>query len=90
MKHPMIVVCLTIMLPFFARADEGMWTPQQIPALAERLRALGFQGDANARRRLQGGAIVAPDANTERPRLIRQTISLFPRGNARHLSLSVT
>jgi hypothetical protein len=44
------------------RADEGMWMPQQIPALAERLRALGFQGDANMFSDLTGfpmGAIVS-------------------------------
>jgi hypothetical protein len=45
-----------------ARADEGMWMPEQIPALAERLKALGFQGDANAFADLTGfpmGAIVS-------------------------------
>jgi hypothetical protein len=42
-------------------ADEGKWMPQQIPALAERLRALGFQGDPQAFADLTGhpmGAIV--------------------------------
>ncbi|MCL4819880.1 MAG: S46 family peptidase [Vicinamibacteria bacterium] len=28
-----------------ATADEGMWMPQQVPQLAERLKALGFTGD---------------------------------------------
>ena len=42
-------------------ADEGKWMPQQIPALAERLRAIGFQGDPQAFADLTGhpmGAIV--------------------------------
>lgn len=43
-------------------ADEGKWMPQQIPALAERLKALGFAGDAAAFADLTGqpmGAIVS-------------------------------
>jgi hypothetical protein len=42
-------------------ADEGKWMPQQIPALAERLKAIGFQGDPQAFADLTGhpmGAIV--------------------------------
>jgi len=31
-----------------ARAEEGMWMPEQIPELADRLRALGFPGDPAA------------------------------------------
>ncbi len=45
-----------------ASADEGMWMPQQIPALADRLSALGFEGDARAFADLTGqpmGAIVS-------------------------------
>jgi hypothetical protein len=45
-----------------ASADEGMWMPQQIPALADRLKALGFDGDAQAFADLTGqpmGAIVS-------------------------------
>ena len=45
-----------------ASADEGMWMPQQIPALAERLRAAGFEGDPQAFADLTGqpmGAIVS-------------------------------
>ncbi len=45
-----------------ASADEGMWMPQQIPALAERLSALGFEGDPQAFAELTGqpmGAIVS-------------------------------
>ncbi|MFI5169881.1 MAG: S46 family peptidase [Vicinamibacterales bacterium] len=43
-------------------ADEGKWMPQQIPALAERLRALGFEGDPQAFADLTGqpmGAVVS-------------------------------
>jgi hypothetical protein len=43
-------------------ADEGMWMPQQIPALAEKLRAIGFAGDPQAFADLTGqpmGAIVS-------------------------------
>jgi len=43
-------------------ADEGKWMPQQIPALAERLRAIGFEGDPQAFADLTGqpmGAIVS-------------------------------
>ena len=43
-------------------ADEGMWMPQQIPALAEKLRVLGFEGDAQAFADLTGqpmGAVVS-------------------------------
>ena len=29
-------------------ADEGMWMPQQVPALAARLKSLGFQGNPHA------------------------------------------
>src|SRR5207302_9273676 len=51
---------LTLALP--AQADEGMWMPEQIPALGARLKALGFEGDANAFADLTGfpmGAIVS-------------------------------
>ncbi len=43
-------------------AGEGMWMPQQIPALAAKLEALGFTGDAGAFADLTGhpmGAIVS-------------------------------
>jgi hypothetical protein len=42
---PVLVLALAA-LP--AASDEGMWMPQQIPALADRLKALGFDGDARA------------------------------------------
>jgi len=44
------------------RADEGQWMPQQILALADRLRAIGFEGDPQAFADLTGqpmGAIVS-------------------------------
>ena len=44
------------------RADEGKWMPQQIPALADKLRAIGFEGDPQAFADLTGqpmGAIVS-------------------------------
>lgn len=43
-------------------AEEGMWMPQQIPEMAARLKALGFQGDAKAFADLSGqpmGAVVS-------------------------------
>ena len=45
-----------------ASAEEGMWMPEQIPALADRLRALGFEGDVQAFADLTGqpmGAMVS-------------------------------
>jgi hypothetical protein len=53
---------VTVTLAASVRGDEGMWMPEQIPALAERLKALGFQGDAKAFADLTGfpmGAIVS-------------------------------
>ncbi len=43
-------------------AEEGMWMPQQIPELAAKLTALGFQGDPKAFADLTGqpmGAVVS-------------------------------
>jgi hypothetical protein len=62
MKRFGFVLCSLAALGGTGRADEGMWMPEQIPALAERLKALGFQGDANAFADLTGfpmGAIVS-------------------------------
>jgi hypothetical protein len=62
MKRCAYVVCLAFAPLLSARADEGMWMPQQLPALADRLKALGFQGDANAFADLTGfpmGAVVS-------------------------------
>jgi len=43
-------------------ADEGMWMPQQIPQLAQKLKAMGFEGDPKAFADLTGqpmGAVVS-------------------------------
>ena len=60
---PLLACCLCLAgLSGVASADEGMWMPQQIPALAERLRALGFEGDPQGFAELTGqpmGAIVS-------------------------------
>lgn len=54
----LVVVALSVGL----QANEGMWMPQQIPALAEKLRSLGFTGDPKSFADLTGqpmGAIVS-------------------------------
>jgi len=59
-KKPLLL--LPVLLLASASADEGMWMPQQIPALAPRLTALGFQGDPRAFADLTGqpmGAIIS-------------------------------
>ncbi|MEY4940944.1 MAG: hypothetical protein RIQ93_2679 [Verrucomicrobiota bacterium] len=53
---------VSLLLLAAAHGDEGMWLPQQVPALADRLRALGYKGDAKAFADLTGfpmGAIVS-------------------------------
>jgi hypothetical protein len=63
MKAFRVVLIVAIaVLSIGLQAEEGMWMPQQIPALAAKLRALGFQGDSNAFADLTGqpmGAIVS-------------------------------
>jgi len=62
MKRFAFVVYVAVVLANPGWADEGMWMPQQIPDIAGRLKALGFQGDANAFADLTGfpmGAIVS-------------------------------
>ncbi len=57
-----LLACLVVLFATAARADEGMWMPQQIPQLASRLSAMGFQGDPQAFADLTGqpmGAIVS-------------------------------
>ncbi len=59
-----VVLVLSLMLGSVAssRAEEGMWLPRQIPALAAKLQALGFKGDAQAFADLTGqpmGAVVS-------------------------------
>ena len=61
MKTRLNLVLALCLLSAAARADEGMWMPQQIPLLAERLKAMGFRGDPKAFADLTGqpmGAIV--------------------------------
>lgn len=42
---PLLLVCVALACGGSARADQGMWMPQQIPALGDELRALGLQLD---------------------------------------------
>jgi hypothetical protein len=62
MNRLMFALGIVVTLGVSARGDEGMWMPEQIPALAARLKALGFEGNANAFADLTGfpmGAIVS-------------------------------
>jgi len=63
MKTPRTAIVLALLLAALpVCADEGKWMPQQIPALAEKLRAIGFEGDPQAFADLTGqpmGAIVS-------------------------------
>jgi hypothetical protein len=65
MKSPFRVLALAATLVVAAlplAAEEGMWMPQQIPDLAQKLEAMGFAGDAAAFADLTGqpmGAIVS-------------------------------
>jgi peptidase S46-like protein len=64
MRSTRVTVCFILLAGCAgaASAEEGMWMPQQIPALADRLRALGFEGDAQSFADLTGqpmGAIVS-------------------------------
>src|SRR5574342_447010 len=55
-------LALAVLLAAPAGAEEGMWMPMQVPALAPRLAALGFRGDPAAFADLTGdpmGAIVS-------------------------------
>ena len=57
-----IVLGFIVLLSAGVVAEEGMWMPQQIPALAAKLRALGFTGDPKSFADLTGqpmGAIVS-------------------------------
>ena len=57
-----IALGLIVLLSAGVLAEEGMWMPQQIPALAAKLRALGFTGDPKSFADLTGqpmGAIVS-------------------------------
>ncbi|WP_242341034.1 MULTISPECIES: S46 family peptidase [Anaeromyxobacter] len=57
-----LAALLALALGASARADEGMWMPQQLPDLAARLEKLGFTGDARQFADLTGqpmGAVVS-------------------------------
>jgi hypothetical protein len=57
-----LTLSVLVVLTAGLRAEEGMWMPQQIPALAAKLRALGFVGDPKSFADLTGqpmGAIVS-------------------------------
>jgi hypothetical protein len=61
MKRARVFFCL-VLAAAPAAAVEGMWMPQQVPALADRLKALGFEGDPAVYADLTGfpmGAIVS-------------------------------
>ncbi len=58
----LFVLSALLVLTVGVRAEEGMWMPQQIPALAAKLRALGFAGDPKSFADLTGqpmGAVVS-------------------------------
>jgi hypothetical protein len=61
--RPLALLLLTTALAApSARAEEGMWLPRQLPALAGPLAALGFKGDAGAFADVTGfplGAVVS-------------------------------
>jgi hypothetical protein len=62
LKFRLNLVLALCLLSRAARAEEGMWMPQQIPQLAGRLKAMGFRGDPQAFADLTGqpmGAIVS-------------------------------
>jgi hypothetical protein len=62
MKLRLAVTCLVALMAFGAVADDGLWMPQQIPALGEELKRLGLQLDPNQFADLTGfpmGAIVS-------------------------------
>jgi hypothetical protein len=59
-RAPLVAALLLAALPL--PADEGMWMPQQIPDLAQKLKAMGFEGDPQSFADLTGqpmGAIVS-------------------------------
>jgi len=65
----LVLIGFIVLLSTGLLAEEGMWMPQQIPALAARLRALGFTGDPKSFADLTGqpmGAIVSLGAARRR------------------------
>jgi hypothetical protein len=62
MKSLKLLAALALASAFTSHAEEGMWMPRQIPALADRLSALGYKGDPKIFADLTGfpmGAIVS-------------------------------
>jgi hypothetical protein len=62
MKTRFFALLALLAVPIAAVADDGMWMPQQVPALADELKKLGLQIDPNAFADLTGfpmGAIVS-------------------------------
>ena len=43
MRHRLPLLLFTLVFASAALADDGMWMPQQIPALGEELKKLGLQ-----------------------------------------------
>ena len=61
-RFRLLILFAVALLSVGLQAEEGMWMPQQIPALAAKLRALGFVGDPKSFADLTGqpmGAIVS-------------------------------
>jgi hypothetical protein len=61
-RFRVFILFAVVLLSVGLQAEEGMWMPQQIPALAAKLRALGFLGDSKSFADLTGqpmGAIVS-------------------------------
>ncbi|MGZ5443862.1 MAG: S46 family peptidase [Thermoanaerobaculia bacterium] len=48
MKTRLIALLALLAVPIAAVADDGMWMPQQVPALADELKKLGLQIDPNS------------------------------------------
>jgi hypothetical protein len=62
LRNKLAALVAALVLPLIALGDDGMWMPQQIPALAEDLKKLGLQLDPNQFTDLTGfpmGAIVS-------------------------------
>jgi hypothetical protein len=61
-RTPLLLAAAALAAALPIAADEGMWMPQQIPDLASKLKAIGFEGDPAAFADLTGqpmGAIVS-------------------------------
>jgi len=60
--RPLVLMAAIVATALPLAADEGMWMPQQIPDLAQKLKAMGFEGEPAAFADLTGqpmGAIVS-------------------------------